>query len=68
MTLTPAERQANLGYFGPFMAAWRAASDSARAEAYADVLAYWRGELTPLQEVQDVSRALGLTVQPTLGA
>lgn len=60
MTLTAAEREANLGYFGPFMAAWGEASPTTRADVYMDALAYWRGDLTPQQEIDAVGAALGV--------
>ena len=62
MTSNSGQTQTNLGYFGPFMAAWGKADEQTRAAVYDLTLAYRSGTLTADQEVRQVSTDLGVPI------
>ena len=61
MTLTAAQLASHLGYFGPFMHAWRLASPENRAELYADALAYTAGREDAVTLVAQTGQLLGVS-------
>lgn len=54
------DRQANLGFFGPFMKAWGAASPPARGELYMDTQAYTFGRESAATLYGQVGDLLGV--------
>lgn len=52
--------QDRLGYFGPFMQAWKAASPETHATLYSEALQYEAQLIDPQTYVADVSRTLGI--------
>lgn len=66
MALTDAQREANLGYFDRFMAAWGRADAATRDAAYRDTLDYRAGLIDGQTEVDEVSAALGIASAPNV--
>lgn len=62
MALVP--RQANLGYFGPFMRAYGGAAPQARVELYMDTQAYRFGRESAAELYGQVTQLLGLQTPP----
>lgn len=60
-----APRQANLGFFGPFMQAYGRADQPTRAELYRDTQAYTYGRETDAELYAQVSALLGVQVART---
>jgi hypothetical protein len=58
---TPEDR---LGYFGPFMRAWKAATPSTHATLYTEALEYEAKLIDPRTFVVTVSEQLGIAPPP----
>lgn len=67
MAIAGSPRQANLGFFGPFMRAWGAASPEARISLYLDALAYEGGREPASELLQQTSELLGIPIPATAG-
>lgn len=62
--LTPNQREANLGYFGPFMSAWGKADTPTRSTFYNDTQAYRYGRESAYDLYVQAQQLLGLPLPP----